>query len=56
MPADKPTALAIRPAPEGGYLVIDESARYRDPGYLAPVLFAATDLDDALAFVKKKLA
>lgn len=47
----KPTALKIRRLPHGGYLV----SKVGSQAYTQDELFACTDIDDALAFIKDEI-
>lgn len=49
-------ALRIEPLPEGGLLVSEVPGAFASPnGCFYPLLFACSDLDEALGFIKDKL-
>lgn len=48
-------SLIIDRMPEGGFVVTDGGYR-RDPGSLSMPMFASTNIGEALAFIRDKLA
>jgi hypothetical protein len=52
--APRETQLVIERLPDGGFLVRGEYSHMRQ-GCITPFLFAATTVEEALRYVKKKL-